>query len=157
MKTLLHLVALVWGAALIYRGFSQGVPTPVSASDWGGVAAFGFGTMLVLVGLRHLWLRSTGSDSGLGGGAALFVVAASIAVTAGMVAWRGGARGASRECAEVLDHVQGLFAAREGAEAARARIDGLRPSLMRRCLEVSHEQRQCPLRAPSLEAFQRCP
>lgn len=158
MRTLLHLIALVWGAAIVYRGISQGLPaSPVSAYQWGGVAGFGFGVMLALVGLRHFWLRSTGGDSGLGGRGALLMVAASVAVTAGAVTWGGGARSASRECDEVLDHVQGLFAAREGAAAASARFEELRPRLLRRCQQMPSERRRCPLRATSLEEFQRCP
>ncbi len=158
MRTLLYLLALVAGAAIMYSDLSQGGPTaPVNGYQWGNVAGFGFGAMLALVGLRGLWLRSTGSDSGLGGRAALLVVAASVAVTVGAVAWGGGARSSSRECAEVLAHVHGLFAAREGTEAADTRFEQARPRLLRRCQQMSSEGRRCPLLASSLDEVRRCP
>lgn len=158
MKTLLYLLASAWGAVLLYRGLAEGLPgPPFTSREWGALAAFGFGALLVLVGLRHVWQRLAGDDAALGGGSSLLLVVLAVAVTGGAVAWRGGAGGSSRECAEVLDHVQGLFAAREGAEAARARFEELRPSLLQRCQQMPSDRRRCPLQATSLEEFQRCP
>lgn len=158
MRTLLYLLAMIAGAAIVYRGFAEGLPAPpLSANQWGGLVAFGFGALMVLVGLRHLGQRLSGDETPLVGGKAVLLVALAAALTAGAVAWRGKARGPATECAAVLAHVQELFAAREGAEAARVRIEEARPRLMRRCLQVSPEQRRCPLRATTLEEFQRCP
>ncbi len=158
MKTLLYLLALVGGAAIMYQGLAKGLPTPpLSSKAWGQLAGFGFGALMVLVSLRYVWQRLADNDAPIGGVTAVLLLALAAALTAGAVGWRGGAGGSSSECAAVLDHVQGLFAAREGTQAARARFEEARPRLLERCHQMSSERRRCPLLATSLDEFQRCP
>jgi hypothetical protein len=159
MRTLLHLLAVIGGGAILYRGVVDGLPAPPLASkDWGTLAGFGFGALLALVGLRHVWQRLTADDAPPPtGGTAVLLIALAVALTVAAVAWRGRPRQASRECAEVVDHVQELFAAHEGAEAARARFEPRRAALLQRCEQLPSERRRCPLRATSLEEFERCP
>jgi hypothetical protein len=152
MRTLLHLVALIGGAALVYRGLSDGLPAwPLTSKEWGTVAAFGFGVMLALIGLRHVLLRVTGDDSALEGGMAVLVVALAVAVTAGAVKWSG--RGASDECAQVIEHVRTLAVAHD----PNVRFEELRPQLLRSCKQMTSEARKCPLQATSIDELRRCP
>ena len=157
MRTLLHLIALVWGAALVYHGLSVGLPRPVNAYDAGSLAGFGFGVLLALVGLRHFWLRLSGDDSGLGGRAGVLVVAASVALTVGAVAWRGRARGPSSECVAVLQHIQELMEASGPSEQTRARFEAARPRLLNRCENGNSERRRCAMATTTLEELYRCP
>ena len=152
MRTFLHLVALVGGAALVYQGLAEGMPAPpMGGKEWGGVIAFGFGALLALVGLRHVVLRLTGDDAPLVGGTAVLVVAVAVAATVGAVKWRG--RAASRECVALLQHVEALVMARD----PNARMEEARPKILRRCEGMTREQRRCSLEASSVEALQRCP
>lgn len=156
MRTLLHLVALVGGAAILYRGIADGLPAPpLSSKDWGTLVAFGFGAMLALVGLRHFWLRLTSDDAPIGGGTALLVIALSAAVTVGAVAWLG--RASSPECAAMLQHVQALVVARDPSPATRANFEEARPKILHRCEQMTTEQRRCSMMATSVEQVQRCP
>jgi len=156
MRTLLHLAALIGGVALVYRGLAEGLPAlPLSRYAWGTVCAFGFGALLALVGLRYVWLRLTGDDAPIGGSTAVLMVALSIAVTVGAVAWRG--RASSRECVAMLEHVQALVVARDPSLETRARFEEARPKILRRCARLTSAQRSCSMLASSVEALQRCP
>jgi hypothetical protein len=158
MRTILHLLALVCGAGMLYRGFAQGLPAPpFSAYQWGSVFGFGFGVLLVLVGLRYVWKRLTDDDGPLVGGAAVLVVALAAALTVGAVAWRGRARGGSPECVALLQHVQSLVVARDQSATTRAGFEEARPKLMRRCESMTSEQRRCFTMATAVEALQHCP
>lgn len=156
MRTFLHLVALVAGAAIVYRDIAEGLPVPpFSAYEWGTVSAFGFGAMLALVGLRYVWRRLMGDDAPVGGGTAVLMIALSVAVTVGAVAWRG--RGSSRECAAMLQHVQALVVARDPSMPTRANFEEARPKILRRCEQMTSAQRRCSMTATSIEELQRCP
>lgn len=156
MRTLLHGVAMVLGVAVVYRGLDAGLPgPPLGSNAYGQLAAFAFGVLLVLVGLRYLGRLLLGEDEPLGTGTTLLLIALAVAATAGAVKWKG--KSSSRECAAILAHVESLFAAREGADAARARFEELGPGLMKRCAEMPTARRRCPLQATTLEEFKQCP
>lgn len=156
MRTFLHLVALVGGAAMVYRGLTTGLPTPpLSSHDWGTVGAFGFGVMLALVGARHVWQRLNGADTPLVGGAAVLVLALAVAATIGAVTWRG--RGMSRACAAMIEHIEALVVARDPAAATRANFERARPKIARRCQEMSSADLRCAMAATTIEELQACP
>lgn len=89
------------------------------------------------------------------GGAALLVVALSVALTVGAVAWRGG--GPSRACAAMLQHVEALVVARDPSTPTRAHFKEARRQLLRRCEQMTRVERRCPMMATSIEEVQRCP
>lgn len=155
MRVVLHLIALVAGVALVYQGFEEGIPAPpLDGRAWGTVAAFGFGVMLALVGLRYAWQRLFGDDAPLGQGAALVVVVLAGALTAGAVIGLG--RDGSRECDAMVAHVRALVMARDPSMTT-ARFAEARPNILRRCAGLTSAQRRCSLRATSVEELQGCP
>jgi hypothetical protein len=158
MRTLLHIVALIVGAAIVYRGLADGLPAaPFDGKAWGSMVGFGFGALMVLVGLRHLGLiASGGDDAPIGGGTGALMVVVAVVLTAGAVAWRG--RDKTRECDAVIEHLRALAAARDPSAEADARFEQeTRPQLMHRCRQMTSAQRRCPMRATSIEELQLCP
>ena len=51
MRKLLVVLAVAWGAVVIYRGVTEGLPTsPQDGRAWGSVAAFGVAIAMGLAG-----------------------------------------------------------------------------------------------------------
>lgn len=163
MKKLIAVIAIVWGAALIYSGLGAGLPDPPHGGrEWGEVAAFAFAVALVLLGVRHLWRVLADADPAIGAGTALLTLALAAAATAGAMQWKGkGAKDAtlpaSISCDAVLDHMRALIAARDLDGRALAQFDGRRPVLHRRC-DAAKDVRQntCMMAAQTLDELDRC-
>jgi len=164
MKKLVSLIAIVWGAVVIYRGLTGGLPSPPQSSyEWGAAAAFGFGVLLVLLGIRHLWRVTTDADPSIGAGTAALVLAFSAAATAGAMKWKGRGNGpdathpGSISCDAVLDHVRGLIAPRDVDGRGLAEFDARRAGNLRRCEAANDVQENtCIMAARTIEELARC-
>ncbi len=156
MRKLLVVVVIAWGAVVIYRGVTEGLPAaPHGGRAWGAVAAFGFAITMVALGTASLWHALRHGHMRLGGSVALLAVLLGVAGTAGTMRWRG--RSTARECAAALDHLRALTAASDRNGLATARFDDRRAALMERCLaDPDDGQRRCVRAAKALADVEPC-
>ena len=158
MRSFLHLIALVWGAALVFQGLAEGLPTPSSGATWAPVVAFGFGVVLAIGALRYFWLRSNERpDPGLIHRSTLVILAVAVAASAAAVRWKPPARSAvGADCAAVLEHVETLAMEQDAGPDRRARWAQARPLLENRCLRARARERRCLRAATTFEEATRC-
>lgn len=156
MRKLLSVIFVGWCAVVVYRGVATGLPaSPRGGYEWGGVAAVGFCTMVVLLGALSLVQMLRNGQAQLGAGAALLAIVLAVAATAGMMRWYG--RSASEECAAALDHMRALMAAGDRSGQRLARLDAQRPVMAERCRDGAAATRRCVLAARSLAELDACP
>lgn len=155
MRKLLVVLAVAWGAVVIYRGVTEGLPaSPKDGRAWGSVAAFGVAIAMVLLGVASLWQALQHGHMRLGGGFALLAVLLAAAGTAGMMRWRGRPAG---ECAAAVDHMRALTAAEDRNGITTARVDNQRAVLIQRCeADPDATQRRCVLAARSMAEVDAC-
>ncbi len=156
MRTLLHVVALIFGVAMVYRGVTEGLPAPpLDGRAWGQLFAFGFGVLMALVGALYLWRLLAGNDGTSTGNSALVLVLLAAVVTAGAVALKG--RSTGGECAAMVRHLRTLATAQDTTGAALARFEDSRLELLEGCKQMTGAARRCILRARSLDDLNGCP
>lgn len=156
MRTLLHVVALIFGIAMVYRGVTEGLPAPpLDGRAWGQLFAFGFGVLMALVGGLYLWRLLAGNDGTSTGNSALVLVLLAAVVTAGAVMLKGGNAGS--ECERMVRHLRVLATQNDTTGASLARFEASRAELEQGCPQMTGAARRCILRARTLDDLNGCP
>lgn len=156
MKTLLHVIALLWGTLIVYNGLTGSLPSPpLSSYAWGQVFAFGFGVLMLLVGGQYLLGLLTNAEGERSGTTTLVMVLVAVVATAGAVMLKGGNAGS--ECERMVRHLRVLATQNDTTGASLARFEASRAELEQGCPQMTGAARRCILRARTLEDLNGCP